>query len=385
MNEQGAWGSFFCLCSARHTTIVPCRKVGLPLVTPDSSVIGHDLFYSLVFHYFWWFVGFLCDSIDYTFILLLGTSWGEWTQACELVFVRNQMKNKNQRDCMGRVLLVTVIAGLLLSGCGDKRVEIPEPESRPVKLQAVSVGDNDTFRTFPATVEAGDKAVLAFRVSGQLASVYVTPGQPVTKGQKMASLNTDELELLVEQAQAQYELAYVQFKRNAELRKTNVVSELDYDQSKSALSQAKATLDKAKANLGYATLVAPYDGTLSLSLIENYEYVTAKQPVMHIQSAGLIDVTFQLPEQLLASYRFQGSYDVRPTVTFDTLPEQSFAAQFKEIDTEADPKTSSYKVTLSLERPEGKKCPAGDGGTGQDKPASRRHWRGTSAGDYPGR
>jgi len=253
---------------------------------------------------------------------------------------------------MGRAILATVIAGLLLSGCGEKKVEIPEPDSRPVKLQTVSVGDNETFRTFPAIVEAGDKAVLAFRVSGQLQSVDVKPGQDVKRGQKLASLNKDELELLVEQAQAHYELAHVQFKRDAELRKTNVVSELDYDTSKAARNQAQAELSKQKANLGYATLLAPYDGTLSLSLIENYEYVMAKEPVMHIQSAGLINVTFQLPDHLLA--RYQGKSESKPSVIFDTIPDEVYPAQFKEIDTEADAKTSSFKVTLFMERPEGK-------------------------------
>ncbi|WP_299018216.1 efflux RND transporter periplasmic adaptor subunit [uncultured Photobacterium sp.] len=252
---------------------------------------------------------------------------------------------------MGRALLAMVFACLFLSGCGEKQAEILEPDSRPVKLRTVSVGNNETYRTFPATVEAGDKAVLAFRVSGQLETVDVFPGQRVNRGQKLASLKTDELELLVEQAQANYALAYVQFKRNKELRKTNVVSELDYDQSKASLNQAKASLDKAKANLGYATLTAPYDGSLSLSLVENYEYVAAKAPVMHIQSAGLINVTFQLPEQLLA--RYQGKYDSRPIVTFDTITDKKFDAQFKEIDTEADAKTSSYKVTLSMEKPKG--------------------------------
>lgn len=253
---------------------------------------------------------------------------------------------------MGRALLATVIAGLLLSGCGEKKVEIPEPDSRPVKLQAVSVGENETFRTFPAIVEAGDKAVLAFRVSGQLLSVDVKPGQDVKRGQKLASLNKDELTLLVEQAQAHYELAYVQFKRDKELLKTNVVSELDYDTSKAAMNQAQATLSKQKANLNYATLVAPYNGTLSLSLIENYEYVMAKEPVMHIQSAGLINVTFQLPDHLLA--RYQGKSQSKPSVIFDTIPGEVYPAQFKEIDTEADAKTSSFKVTLFMERPEGK-------------------------------
>lgn len=253
---------------------------------------------------------------------------------------------------MGRAILVTVIAGLLLSGCGEKKVEVPEPESRPVKLQTVSVGNNETYRTFPATVEAGDKAVLAFRVSGQVTSLDVKPGTNVKRGQKLASLNKDELTLLVEQAQANYELAYVQFKRDEELRKTNVVSELDYDTSKAELKQAKAELSKQKSNLGYATLVAPYDGTLSLSLIENYEYVMAKEPVVHIQSAGLINVTFQLPDHLLA--RFQGKSQTQPSVIFDTIPGEVYPAQFKEIDTEADAKTSSYKVTLFMERPESK-------------------------------
>ncbi len=239
-----------------------------------------------------------------------------------------------------------------LSGCSEKEVEIPEPESRPVKLLSVVVGDKESYRTFPGIVEAGDKAVLAFRVSGQLASVDVRPGEQVTQGQKLASLNDDEFKLQVEQARANYELALVQFKRDAKLRKTNVVSELAYDKSKSKLNQAKATLSKQRSNLSYATLVAPYDGTLSLLLSENYEYVSAKQPVMHIQRAGLINVTFQLPEQLLA--RFQGDTNHQPSVIFDTIPGEVYPAQFKEIDTEANPTTSSYKVTLFMERPEGK-------------------------------
>ncbi|MGF1700734.1 efflux RND transporter periplasmic adaptor subunit [Photobacterium makurazakiensis] len=254
---------------------------------------------------------------------------------------------------MGRVILATAMLSLFIQGCGDKEVEIPEPESRPVKLEAVSVGDNETFRTFPAVVEAGDKAVLAFRVSGQLKKVDAHPGDFVKKGDVLARLNTDELELLLEQAKADYELAYVQYKRDKELLKTNFVSELDFDRSEAELNQAKADLDKAKANLNYASLIVPYDGTLSLSLVENFEYIAAKQPVMHIQSAGLINVTFQLPDQLFARFQHKSDFDRDPRVTFDTIPDQVFGAQFKEIDTEADEKTNSYKVTLFMERPQG--------------------------------
>lgn len=254
---------------------------------------------------------------------------------------------------MGRVLLATTVLLVAVTGCGEKEAPVPEPESRPVKLHSVAVGNNEVFRTFPAVVEAGDKAVLAFRVSGQLDKVVVDPGDNVKRGQTLAHLNTDQLRLLVEQAQANYELANVQYKRDRELLKTNVVSELDFDRSKAERNQARAELEKAQANLNYATLIAPYDGTLSLSLIENYEYVAAKQPVMHIQSAGLINVTFQLPDQLLTRFQHSSGFDIKPSVSFDTIPNQQFPAEFKELDTEADAKTSSYKVTLFMERPAG--------------------------------
>ncbi|WP_318520439.1 efflux RND transporter periplasmic adaptor subunit [Photobacterium leiognathi] len=263
---------------------------------------------------------------------------------------------------MRRQVYIAILACVALIGCKEDKATVKEPESRPVKLQSVSVGDNESLRSFPAIVEAGDKAVLAFRVSGQLNNVQAHPGEFVRKGQTLATLNPDELSLLVKQAQAQYDLANVQFKRNSQLRKTNVVSELDYDASKANLKQAKAALDKAKSNLSYAKLIAPYDGHLSLSMIENFEYVAAKQPVMHIQSAKLINMTFQLPDYLLA--RFQGhAEEINPTVAFDTLANQTFPAQFKEIDTEPDSKTSSYKVTLSMTRPEGSNIMPGMSGS----------------------
>ncbi|WP_422767410.1 efflux RND transporter periplasmic adaptor subunit [Photobacterium leiognathi subsp. mandapamensis] len=263
---------------------------------------------------------------------------------------------------MRRQVYIAILACVALIGCKEDKATVKEPESRPVKLQSVSVGDNESLRSFPAIVEAGDKAVLAFRVSGQLNNVQAHPGEFVRKGQTLATLNPDELSLLVKQAQAQYDLANVQFKRNSQLRKTNVVSELDYDASKANLKQAKAALDKAKSNLSYAKLIAPYDGHLSLSMIENFEYVAAKQPVMHIQSAKLINMTFQLPDYLLA--RFQGhAEEINPTVAFDALANQTFSAQFKEIDTEPDSKTSSYKVTLSMARPEGSNIMPGMSGS----------------------
>ena len=127
------------------------------------------------------------------------------------------------------VLLVTLSG---LSGCGKELPPVPEPESRPAKLFTVSVGNNAFERNFPATTEAGDKAVLAFRVPGLLQTLDVTSGQQVSKGEKLAMLNPDEYQLLEKQAKANFKLTDVQYQRAIKLRKDRVVSEQDFDQAK---------------------------------------------------------------------------------------------------------------------------------------------------------
>lgn len=245
-------------------------------------------------------------------------------------------------------MVATVLSSTLLIGCGKQAPVIAEPESRPAKIMTVTVGDHETSRLFPAQAEAGDKAVLAFRVPGQLNSLDVHAGQLVTKGQLLATINPDEYRLIQKQAQAQYRLIDVQYQRIKKLRKDKVVSEQDYDSAVANRKTAKATLDQARANLSYTQLSAPYDGTISLLPAENFEYVTAKQSIMHIQTNDILYVAFQLPDYLLQRFSFT---EVSASVTFDSFPTVSFPLEFEEIDTEADSKTSSYTVKMSMPRP----------------------------------
>ncbi|MEF1310426.1 efflux RND transporter periplasmic adaptor subunit [Vibrio mytili] len=250
-----------------------------------------------------------------------------------------------------RKLCAAVVVVIILSGCGKELPPVPEPESRPAKLFTVSIGNANFERSFPATTDSGDKAVLAFRVPGLLESIAVREGQIVNKGDVLATLNPDEYSLLEQQARANFRLADVQYQRYKKLRKDQVVSEQDFDEAKANHNSAKAQWEQAKANLRYTQLVAPYDGTISYIPAENHEFVAAKEGVMNIQTNQVMKVIFQLPSHLLN--RYLPSRNVSAKMQFDALPEQMFDLMFQEIDTEADPKTGSYKVTMVMERPEG--------------------------------
>ncbi|GEA49694.1 multidrug resistance protein [Vibrio inusitatus NBRC 102082] len=245
---------------------------------------------------------------------------------------------------------VVLFATLGLTACGEKQATVSEPESRPAKFLTVSVGDKSFERVFPAGSAAGDRAVLAFRVPGELLELPATAGLAVKKGDLLAVLDDQEYKLLRSQAKANFDLAAVQFNRSKKLIADKVVSEQDFDQARAKHKSARAEYDQALANYSYTKLLAPFDGTISLVNIDNFEYVQAKQGVMNIQSNELLKVIFPLPDSLLN--RFRGYDAVESYMVFDSFPDHQFPLTFQEIDTESDNSTGSYKVTMVMQRPE---------------------------------
>nr|WP_253809478.1 efflux RND transporter periplasmic adaptor subunit [Vibrio sp. RE88] len=236
-----------------------------------------------------------------------------------------------------------------LSGCGqDKPMEI-SVESRPVKMFKVALGGAQFERSFPAITEAGDSAELSFRVSGQIRSIDVAEGQIVRQSQVLAELDSAEYKLLAKQANAEFNLTRVHLERSQKLYKDQVVSEQDLDQAMAQYKAAKAQLQHAKENVRYTSIVAPFDGAISLISADEHEFVLESQTVMRIQSNRLLKVMFQLPAHLFNRFVFET--DMTASMVFDAYPNQQYRLDLQEVDTEADPATGSFKVTMSMNYP----------------------------------
>ena len=113
---------------------------------------------------------------------------------------------------------------------------------------------------------------------------------------------------------------------------------------------AEAALKSAKTNLAYTELHAPFAGQVAQRYVENYESITAQQPVFSLQKNTVVDVAIQIPEDMLSNVNKNSQY--QPEVRFDTHPDEVFRAKLKEYDTDADAATNTYKVVFQLARPE---------------------------------
>jgi RND family efflux transporter MFP subunit len=250
---------------------------------------------------------------------------------------------------ISKLLSITLLTGL--NACGNEGTEVKAEIIRPAKI--ITVGDPlaGSKRVYPGEVEAGDRSEQAFRVGGELVKLPTKAGMRVKQGQLLAQLDPTDFQLSVDEQQARYDLSNIQFKRTETLVKQKLIPESDFDKAKSNLLSATADLRLAKAQLSYTKLLAPFDGVVSILNVKNHENVRQNEVILVIQTTDNIDITFNLSENIISTLKKRRGSKYHPNVVFDTYPGNTYETTVKEFDTEADPQTRSYKVTLTMPAP----------------------------------
>jgi RND family efflux transporter MFP subunit len=136
------------------------------------------------------------------------------------------------------------------------------------------------------------------------------------------------------------------------------------DSAAANITSLAASVDAAKDRLSYTYLKAPFDGNVVRIYVENFQDVTARQPVMRIVDDSRVEFVINIPESLI-SY-VPDVTDVR--VTFDPFPGREIPAAVKEIGTEASESTRTYPVTLIMDQPDGFKILPGMAGKATGTP-----------------
>ena len=248
------------------------------------------------------------------------------------------------------LLSIILITGL--TACTNEEADTKTEIIRPAKI--ITVGDPlaGAQRVYPGEVEAGDRSEQAFRVSGELVNLPAKAGMKVKEGQLLAQLDPADFQLRVDEQQARFDLAQVQFERTDKLVKQQLIPKSDFDKAKSNLLSARADLKLSKANLSYTELRAPFDGVISKLNVKNHENVRKNEVILVIQTTDNIDITFNLSENIISKLKKNNENKGHPKVVFDTVPGKFFETTVKEFDTEADPQTRSYKVVLTMPSPQ---------------------------------
>lgn len=254
--------------------------------------------------------------------------------------------------------LVVLLVGtaLMLNGCeknpGEASAEKLE-QARSAKIVPVLSAGVSALRTYPGTLEAFQKAELAFRVEGQLIARPAKPGLRVKKGDELARLDDTDYRNTVDERQARYGLAKIQYDQASKLLKQKLSSQLKFDQAVAEMKSAKAALEQARDNLAYTRLLAPFDGIVARISVDNYQAIKAKETIIHLQNDTLLDVHFSVPETLINRLKKVQDPGVLEnycgSVHFSSHPGKSYRACYKEHESVPDALTRNYATVFTLD------------------------------------
>ncbi len=257
---------------------------------------------------------------------------------------------KRQTTKLPLKIIAAAVLVLILGSCGgEEKDEAPVQVVRPVKTMILG-GEQGTGRSFPGKVQGSQRVNLSFRVQGPLIEFPVNEGDEVAKGQLLARLDPRDYQIAHDEAYAQYIEAMADYKRYKDLYERNAVPVADLDVRRAKRDTAKAKLDYAKANLDYTYLKAPFGGYVGAKFVQNYEEVKPFDNILSLQDLSKVEIVIDLPENILASTK-KGDV-VRLFATFQSAPGESFPLIIKEVSAQADPRTQTYRATLSMDQPE---------------------------------
>ena len=218
-------------------------------------------------------------------------------------------------------------------------------------------------REFAAEIRARTESRLGFRVGGKVHRRLVELGQSVTRGQVLAQLDAQDLQLGQEAAraglaaaEAQAEQAQASYKRFLELKAQGFISAAELERHDAMNKAAQASLRQARAQAGvqgnqttYATLVADAPGVITGIDLEPGMVVAPGMPVMVLAHDGPRDVVFAVPEDIGQAVRSMmgkpGALKVRRWGTQDWVP-----VTVREVAAATDPLTRTYQVRADVGR-----------------------------------
>ena len=244
-------------------------------------------------------------------------------------------------------IIFTVIMLSTLLACSESGQPVAEESpTRLVRTMTVGGASDGAYQEFPGKVEASQVAALSFRVSGELSALPAREGDAVAADQLVASLNDEDQQIRLRARQGEYDQAFADFQRGESLIARGGISRSDYQRLEAAASTAQSNLEAAQRDLDATRLRAPFAGLIAVRHVENFEDISAMEPIYTLQDISTLSVKVDVPESLMI--KAQRNQDFQVSASFDAIPDRQFSLTLTEVATRASTGTNTFEVTFDF-------------------------------------
>lgn len=281
---------------------------------------------------------------------------------------------KHRIKLISLMLVITMIGTLGLGGCGKTEEKVQESELT-VKIAKAKTQAIAKTSQYSGSVRGINEVYVMPKAVARVTSINVKPGDKVSQGQILITLDSSDYEAGIRQAEAalamaeagkrandvQKATAKANYERTLTLHEGGAVSDSQLEAAKAqydalnsgsaeaAVEQARAALQQASNNIGNCTISAPISGVVGNIGLSLGEMANMQSPAAIISDTSRLEVEVQVSESEI-SYVQEGS---EVEVIIGAVSSDPFKGVVDSVSVAADPSSKNYKVKITMDNPEG--------------------------------
>jgi multidrug efflux system membrane fusion protein len=214
-----------------------------------------------------------------------------------------------------------LVAALATGGCERPQAAQAAPAQRPAPAVTVATAftrNVDVYLDAIGKTVSTETVSIVPQVGGKVIKAAVDNGAYVNKGDLLFQIDPQPFDAALDAARASHDQAVAEaewaakdYDRTKGLLETNAVSQLEFDQKKSAwdvakakIAAAKAAVETAELNRKYCDITAPIEGRAGVRMVDQGNVVKANEGTMiTIQRLNPIYAEFTVTENDLGTVR----------------------------------------------------------------------------------
>ena len=166
-------------------------------------------------------------------------------------------------------------------------------------------------KEFPGILHPRQQSKISFEIPGKVASIFVDIGDDVKKGQVLAELDSREITAQLKQAKARFDLSKLILKRVKDLMVDGHVSDQQMDEANSEFLSAQSQYEFYLVKLDQTKLVSPFNGVVQSRYLDSGTVINSGAPILDVIDSDYVEAHVTLPIAYLDKLNLNEEYEFK--------------------------------------------------------------------------
>ena len=277
--------------------------------------------------------------------------------------LKNLLKKSELILLIAHTRMLLFLIFIVLVGCTEQQA-VSKPQGRPpspVRVATVITQEVHRSVSLVGTVEPWRRSIIASEVAGLVQAFPVEEGMEVKKGQVLARLRTETLDIRLNSAEASHQEARTRYQQaRKDLQRIKVlftkelVTQKEYDDAiteesalRQRLIQLQTEIQQVRDQLNKSRIMAPFDGWVTQEFTEVGQWLSSGGQVIEMVDLSRVQVQVPLPERFVNDVRVNDPV----TAVFDGLPDLTAKGRVFSVVAQADRASRTFPINVEIPNP----------------------------------